>query len=107
MSLLKVTINNWENIISSEYSMIVIEKNDCSECEKWTKSLLELNVPKNLIVAKLNLNDPGLGRIKIENPWISTIDILPFNTFFVNGKMTENWSGARLGPMDRLFNFSH
>ena len=42
----------------------------------------------------MNLSDKGLGKIKIENPWISQIDILPFNVLFINGELRENWSGA-------------
>jgi len=41
------------------------------------------------------LSHKGLGKIKIENPWISHIDTLPFNVLFVDGKLHENWSGAK------------
>ena len=31
-------------------------------------------------MCKVNLDDPGLSEMKMKHSWISSIDILPFNT---------------------------
>ena len=99
MEIIRVTPDNWEEIISSPLSVIIFTKDDCQDCKQWIDKLLILESFENVTFALINLSDKGLGKIKIRNPWISHIDTLPFNVLFVDGKLYENWSGA---SQDRL-----
>jgi hypothetical protein len=103
MDMIRVTSNNWEEIISSPLSLVIFTKNECKDCKQWLDKLNVSDRFEKMIYAVMNLSDKGLGKIKIENPWISQIDILPFNVLFVEGELQENWSGAN---EDRLIQIS-
>lgn len=94
MSIIRVTLDNWKEIISLPLSVVVFSKDDCQNCKLWIDKLHDLKDFEDITFAIINLSDKGLGKIKIENPWISQIDILPFNALFINGKLRDNWSGA-------------
>ena len=74
----------------------MFSKNDCEQCEHLES---EINSSKNLHsleMCKVVLSDSGLAELKMEHNWISSIDILPFNGIFSNGKMIESWSGSSI-----------
>ena len=45
-------------------------------------------------ILEIQLDQPGLGRFKIEHPWIASIQILPFNAIFSDGEIVEQWAGS-------------
>lgn len=94
MSIIRVTSDNWQEVISLPLSVVVFTKDDCQDCKLWIDKLHDSKDLEEITFAIINLSEKGLGKIKIENPWISQIDILPFNVLFSNGKLHDNWSGA-------------
>ena len=51
---------------------------------------------------KINILDtPGMGRFKIAHPWVSEVDVLPYNALFVDGELVKQWAG---GGITRLEN---
>ena len=94
MDMIRATLDNWKDIISLPLSVVIFTKDDCQDCKKWIDKLHDSEDFEEVNFAIMNLSDKGLGKIKIENPWISQIDILPFNVLFINGELRENWSGA-------------
>ena len=103
MDIIRITSNNWEEITSSPLSVVIFTKNQCKDCKQWIDKLSASDRLEKMIYAVINLSDKGLGKIKIENPWISQIDILPFNVLFAEGELQEHWSGAN---EDRLIEIS-
>ena len=99
MDIINITSDNWNEIISSPLSIVTFTKDDCQNCKKWIEKIISSNAIRNITFAVINLSQKGLGKIKIENPWISQIDILPFIVLFADGELHENWSG---GNEDRL-----
>ena len=47
----------------------------------------------------LLLDALGLGHFKIDNPWVSLVDVLPFNALYIDGERVTEWAG---GSLDRL-----
>ena len=91
---------SWEEFLSAPIAVLILSKNDCQACEDWTE---ELNtwfgsgpVPENVRFGKLLLDTPGIGRFKLAQPWVSEIDILPFNAIFINGERVQEWAGGNL-----------
>ena len=96
-----ITNNNWTDFLQSEISVLILERDSCTNCKEWSKEIHSSNFPKMIKFGKLNLDKPGLGRIKIAHPWIAEVDFLPYNAIFVNGEMKKHWAG---GGINRLQN---
>jgi hypothetical protein len=97
--LQKITGDNWEEFLHAKTAILIIERNNCQACLSWSKELESLTLKAPINIGKLNLDDTGLGRFKIEHNWVSDIDVLPFNTIFIEGEMKEYWAG---GGLERL-----
>ncbi|MFL2962163.1 MAG: hypothetical protein ACJZ2K_04205 [Candidatus Poseidoniaceae archaeon] len=94
-------LNNstWKEFLSSPVSVLILSKTDCQLCDKWFSELEAYEIPENVRLGKLLLDSPGLAQFKIENEWVSNIDILPFNAIYVDGIVKKQWAG---GGMERL-----
>ena len=71
-------------------------KKGCEQCHQLEN---DINLSENLHsieMCKVVLSDSGFADLKIEHNWISSIDVLPFNTIFSDGKMLESWSGSSI-----------
>lgn len=97
----KITSNNWTDFLQSEISVLILERDGCTNCEEWSNEIHSSNISELVRFGKLNLDDTGLGRIKISNPWIAEVDILPYNAIFINGELKKHWAG---GGINRLQN---
>ena len=93
--------SNWEEFLASPLSVLVLSKTDCQSCSEWFSELENYDIPENIRLGKLLLDAPGIGRFKIAQPWISQVDILPFNAIFTNGERKTQWAG---GGIERLQN---
>jgi len=94
--LSRINSSNWKDFFNLNLVYVMFSKNDCEQCEQLES---EINSSKNLHsleMCKVVLSDPGLAELKMEQRWISNVDILPFNTIFSNGKMLESWSGSSI-----------
>ena len=91
--------STWKGFLSSPVSVLILSKTDCQLCDKWFSELETYEIPENARLGKLLLDSPGLARFKIENEWVSNIDILPFNAIYVDGIVKKQWSG---GGIERL-----
>ena len=93
--------SNWEEFLASPLSVLVLSKTDCQSCSEWFSELENYDVPEKIRLGKLLLDAPGIARFKIAQPWISQVDILPFNVVFVDGERKTQWGG---GGIKRLQN---
>ena len=69
------------------------------QCEDLESEINSSNYFEEITMCKVVLDDAGLAQMKMEQNWISNIDILPFNTIFSKGKMLESWSGKGIERM--------
>ena len=91
---------SWEEFLSAPIAVLMLSKSDCQACAEWTE---ELNtwfgsgtVLEIVRFGKILLDTPGIGRFKIVHPWVSKVDILPFNAIFINGERVQEWAGGNL-----------
>lgn len=91
--------SNWEEFLSSPISVLILSKTDCQSCDAWFSELENCELLPEIRLGKLLLDSPGLGRFKMENDWVSNIDILPFNAIYVGGEVKMQWAG---GGIERL-----
>jgi len=94
---------SWEEFLSAPIAVLILSKNDCQACVEWAE---ELNtwfgsdtVPENVRFGKILLDTPGMGGFKLAQPWVSEIDILPFNAIFINGERVQEWAGGKLSRL--------
>ena len=90
---------NWEDFFSAPIVVLILGKSGCSACEIWTSTLENWVIPEGVRLGKILLDVHGLGRFKIANPWVSEVDILPYNAIFINGELKKHWAG---GGINRL-----
>jgi hypothetical protein len=91
---------SWEEFLNAPIAVLMLSKSDCLACADWTE---ELNiwfgsdtVPENVRFGTLLLDTPGIGRFKIAQPWVSEVDLLPFNAIFINGERVKEWASGNL-----------
>ena len=94
---------SWEEFLNAPIAVLMLGKNDCQACADWTE---ELNtwfgsetVPENVRFGKIILDTPGMGRFKIAQPWVSEVDVLPFNAIFIDGERVKEWAGGKLSRL--------
>ena len=102
----------WEEFLQLPVAVLILGKNECQACTDWT---VQLNnwfasdiAPANVRFGKILLDAPGMSRFKLAQPWVSFVDILPFNAIFVNGDRVKEWAGGKLSrlqnQLERLLN---
>lgn len=95
--------DSWESFLSAPLAVLILSKTECSSCISLIE---ELNiwistgtVPLNVRFGKILLDTPGMGAFKLAQPWVSEIDILPFNAIFINGEHVQEWAGGNLSRL--------
>ena len=68
----------------------MLGKTTCAACNEWASELdgWESTHPQ-LKIAKILLDQPGLGRFKIAHPWVAEVDMLPWNVLFIDGEIVK------------------
>ncbi len=96
--------DNWKEFLDSPISVLILGKNDCKACADWADELSDYTPPAGVRLGKILLNTPGLARFKIDQPWVSEVDILPFNAIFVSGELKKQWAGSGLERLQNRLN---
>lgn len=99
-----LSANDWSKELSSGQKLLLIGKSSCQACAEWKKDLSSWKRPDELIILEIKLDQSGFGNFKRENPWITEIQILPYNVIFNEGVIVERWSGKGI---ERLENKLH
>jgi len=86
--------SNWDSFVNKKITLVIFEKSDCEQCENLSNEIINDTGDYNFGICKLRLDAPGSSQIKLSNPWISNIDILPFCVVFKEGQMTDSWAGS-------------
>ena len=91
----------WKAFLDAPISLLVLGKTGCEPCKIWTGTLEEQTdeLTNEVRVGVLLLDALGLGHFKIDNPWVSLVDVLPFNALYIDGERVTEWAG---GSLDRL-----
>jgi len=89
----------WDKIIGQKLSLIIFEKSNCENCKKLENDILSDEGDLPFSIAKLSLDTKGSSKIKMQNPWISSIDLLPFCVLYRSGELIDSWSGYDLNSI--------
>jgi len=96
---------DWEDFVSAPAGVLVLGKSDCEHCIEWSAELEAKLKDESFFpevqFGKILLDQPGLVSFKRANPWISGLDVLPFNVIYEGGEKKKEWAG---GGLERLEN---
>ena len=97
-----LTKDNWQDFLKEPKAVLMLGKTTCEVCKEWTADLKEWSdSPEGIRFGKINLDEPGWGRFKLQEKWVSEVDVLPFNAIYIDGENKKSWAG---GGLDRLSN---
>ena len=97
-----LTKDNWQEFLKEPKAVLMLGKTTCEACKEWTADLKEWSdSPEGIRFGKINLDEPGWGRFKLQEKWVSEVDVLPFNAIYIDGENKKSWAG---GGLDRLSN---
>ncbi|MDA8594293.1 hypothetical protein N9L85_02855 [Euryarchaeota archaeon] len=91
---------SWESFLNAPLAVLMLSKKECISCiqlgDELSTWLSSGTAPPNVRFGKIMLDDPGMARFKLAQPWISHIDIMPFMAIFVHGERVSEWGGGTL-----------
>lgn len=82
----------WDKITGLKLSLILFGKSDCVNCKNLENQIVSDEEELPFCLAKLSLDTKGSSGIKMQNPWISSIDVLPFCALYRSGELIDSWS---------------
>lgn len=97
-SLPQITDRSLGELVAHERAVLVLGKSDCGHCVAYERELLELQSRGELEgveIGKLLLDAPGSPRFKKQNPWIGSLDALPYTLIFSEGKLSTHFATSR------------
>ena len=94
-----------DDFLAADIAVLILAKTTCTNCAKWSEELeaklAEEDPFPQVRFGKLYLDKPGLIKFKKANPWITEVDVLPFNVLYAAGEQKKSYAG---GGFDRLRN---
>lgn len=97
-SLAAITDRTLSDLVASPRAVLVLGKSDCGHCTAYEREILELQAKGELEgveFGKLLLDAPGSPRFKKENPWIASLEALPYTLLFSEGQLTTHFATSR------------
>lgn len=92
VAIKSVDDETWDKIRGQKLSLIIFEKSDCENCKELENDMISDDDDLPFSIAKLSLDTKGSSKIKMQNPWISSIDLLPFCALYRYGELIDSWS---------------
>lgn len=93
----RINDQNLRELLEAERSALILAKSDCGHCARYEREILALQqrgqLP-GLVVGKMVLDAPGSGRFKQENPWLSTLEHLPYTLLFLQGQHVDDFAAS-------------
>ena len=96
----------WKSFLNAPISLLVLGKTGCEPCKIWTGMLADHTdeLTNEIRVGMLLLDASGLGHFKMENPWVSLVDVLPFNALYIDGERVAEWAGGSINRLRKELN---
>ncbi len=99
--VVELNISNWRSFLDSKLCFVTFARSDCKQCDMFETEIQESNNCDIIPMGRVLLDIPGLAEFKMEYPWISKIDILPFNAIFAKGEIIDSWSGRDIRVLEK------
>ena len=87
-----------ECVINAPHGALILAKDDCGSCAEYESEIQRLQDREllgHLVVGKLVLTQPGSRAFKRSNPWLSTLDHLPYTVLYASGEKVDEFAASK------------
>lgn len=96
--ILAVNDQNLAEVVRSMVGVLILSKTDCGACigyERDLNELISVGKLRGIVIGKMNLDIPGSGRFKRDNPWIAKLEVLPHTLLFRAGSKVAQFATSK------------
>jgi hypothetical protein len=87
-----------ESVIAAPRGALILAKDGCGSCAQYEAEIQRLEDREllgDLVVGKLMLTQPGSRAFKRSNPWLSTLEDLPYTVLYASGEKVDGFAASR------------
>lgn len=96
-------------MLGAERAVLIVTRRDCGHCAAYEREIVTLRAGGafgGVVFRKLVLDAPGSLRFKQGNPWLVSLDALPFTLLFHRGEHVDRFAASRAAYLrERLERF--
>jgi hypothetical protein len=96
--IVPVTDHNLDAVLGAEHAVLILSKKSCGYCAEYYAEIEALRAQGQLTsvtIGKVTLDQPGAGRFKRDNPWIATLEALPYTLLYLRGERVDQFAASR------------
>jgi hypothetical protein len=89
---------NVASVVNAPRGALILAKDGCGSCaayEAEIRRLQERDMLGDLVVGKLMLTQSGSRAFKRSNPWLSTLEHLPYTVLYASGEKVDEFAASR------------
>ena len=95
-----------ESVTGAPRGALILAKDGCGSCASYEaeiRRLQERELLGDLVVGKLMLTQPGSRAFKRSNPWLGTLEDLPYTVLYASGERVDGFAASKgLFLMERV-----
>ena len=94
---------NYPDLMKAEKSILVFGRTDCAACATYNEEIEHLvRKPhyKSVVFGKVTLDKPGSLNIKKENPWLETVEGLPYTVLYKLGHKVDGFAASNASYLE-------
>jgi hypothetical protein len=87
-----------ESVINAPRGALILAKDGCGSCAEYEaeiQRLQERDMLGDLVVGKLMLTQPGSRAFKRSNPWLGTLEDLPYTVLYASGEKVDEFAASK------------
>lgn len=96
--LRSVTHDDNRDVADAEQGVLILTRTDCANCAGYQREIVKLGDEGKLdgmVLGKIELDLPGAGRFKRDNPWLREIEYLPYTLLYDHGTITDRFAASK------------
>jgi hypothetical protein len=86
-----------QSVITAPRGALILAKDGCGSCAQYEAEIQRLEDREllgDLVVGKLTLTQPGSRAFKRSNPWLSTLEDLPYTVLYASGEKVDGFAAS-------------
>jgi hypothetical protein len=87
-----------DTVINAPHGALILAKDGCGSCARYAAEIQRLQDREqlgDLVVGKLMLTQPGSRAFKRANPWLGTLDHLPYTVLYASGEKVDEFAASK------------
>jgi hypothetical protein len=86
------------SVINAPRGALILAKDGCGSCAEYEAEIERLQARAllgDLVVGKLILTQPGSHAFKRSNPWLRTLEYLPYTVLYASGEKVDGFAASK------------